>query len=397
MSGLLPVAEAQARLLALAAPIGCETLPATATAHRFAAADVVARRDQPAADLSSMDGYAIRFADMPGPWRLAGTSAAGKPFAASLAPGETARIFTGAALPDGSDTIVVQEAVETRDGKIHLTGSGPARVGDFVRRRGFDFAAGDRLIASGERITPARLALAITGGHGAFDVGCRPKVAILSTGDELVPPGAPTPAAMLPASNGAMLAAMLMSEPCESKDCGIIADDLDALSAAFGAARDEGADIIVTSGGASVGDHDLVRPALERAGAVIDFWRIAMKPGRPLMAGMLGNTVVLGLPGNPASAFVTAHLFLLPLIRHLAGAAAPMPNMRWARLAAPLPATGARDDYIRARFDGRHVTALGLQDSGALTSLAAANCLIRRIAGSPAIDEGEPVEILVVA
>lgn len=397
MSGLLPVAEAQARLLALARPTDGETLPAEAAAHRFAAADVLARRDQPVADLSSMDGYAIRYADMPGPWRQAGISAAGKPYDTALAPGEAVRIFTGAALPADSDTIIVQEDVEKRADVIHLSGSGPSRRGEFVRHKAFDFAAGDRLIAKGERITPARLALAITGGHGAFTVGCRPKVAILSTGDELVPPGALAPGAMLPASNGAMLAAMLAAEPCVSEDRGIFADDLDTLTEAFGAARDDGADIIVTSGGASVGDHDLVRPALERAGASIDFWRIAMKPGRPLMAGRLGNAVVLGLPGNPASAFVTTHLFLLPLVRHMAGAADPMPEVRWARLAEPLTATGSRDDYLRARFDGRHLTALGLQDSGALTSLAAANCLIRRAAGSPPAEIGTAVEILVVA
>ena len=390
---LLPVAEAQARLLALATLPPIETAALVEAAGRWAASDIVARRTQPAADLSTMDGYAIRFADLPGPWRVIGESRAGAGFDGVIEGGQAARIFTGAPLPEGADTILVQEEA-TRDGdRLLLLGGGPPHRGSSIRAKGGDFAEGTVLVAAGDRLTPGRIAAAAMGGHGALSVRRRPRVTLISTGDELVPPGEPVSGVMLPASNGAMLQA-LIGGSASVRDAGIIPDRLDALVTAF---RQADADIIVTTGGASVGDHDLVRPALLEAGAELDFWRIAMRPGKPLLAGKLGDTIVLGLPGNPVSAFVTAQLFLLPLIAHLGGASAPIPQTEPAILDAPLPAVGNRDDYVRARLSRGRGTPLANQDSAALATLAAADALIVRPAGAPPALVDEYVDILRIA
>lgn len=390
---LLPVAEAQKRLLALATPLPTETLSLTEAAGRWAAEAVIARRTQPAADLSTMDGYAIRFADLPGPWRVIGESRAGTGLARSVGYGEAARIFTGAPVPEGADAVLIQEEAAREGDRLRLAGEGPPRPGSNIRPRGSDFVENTRLVAKGDLLTPGRIAAAAVGGHGTLAVRRRPRVALISTGDELVPPGEAAEGAMLPASNGVMLHA-LIGAAAEVRDAGIVPDRLDALVRAF---RTADADIIVTTGGASVGDHDLVRPALAEAGATLDFWRIAMRPGKPLLAGRLGGTIILGLPGNPVSAFVTAQLFLLPLIAHLGGAHAPIPRTERARLAAPLPAVGNRDDYVRAtRAEGR-VVPLPNQDSGALSMLAVADALIVRPAGFPAAAVDEIVDILRVA
>jgi molybdopterin molybdotransferase len=390
---LLPVAEAQTRLLALATLPPIETVPLVDAAGRWAASDIVARRTQPAADLSTMDGYAIRFADLPGPWRVIGESRAGAGFAGVIERGQAARIFTGAPVPDGADTILVQEEA-TRDGEtLLLSGEGPPHRGSSIRAKGGDFGEGAVLVAACERLTPGRIAAAAMGGHGSIDVRRRPRVTLISTGDELVPPGERAEGVMLPASNGAMLQALIGSAT-HVRDAGIVPDQLDALVAAF---RQADADIIVTSGGASVGDHDLVRPALLEAGAELDFWRIAMRPGKPLLAGKLGDAIVLGLPGNPVSAFVTAQLFLLPLIAHLGGASAPMPRTEPAILDAALPAVGNRADYVRATLIGGRVIPLASQDSAALATLAIADALIVRPAGAAAAAVGETVDILRIA
>lgn len=395
MTDLLPVADAQARLLALAKPVETETLPIADAAGRWLADDLAARRTQPAVNLSAMDGYAIRFAECPGPWTVVGESAAGNPFDKTLAPGEAARIFTGAAMPDGVDTVLVQEEAECDGTTLHMTGEGPSNQGGNVRRAGRDFADGDRVLKAGVRLTPPALGVAIAGGHGVLPVRRPVRVAIISTGDELVQPGEPTSSAQLPASNGPMLIAQLAGLPVEINDLGIIADTHAALSAALDAAS--GADIIVTIGGASVGDHDLVRPALEAAGAAIDFWRIAMKPGKPLMAGTLDGSVVLGLPGNPASAFVAAKLFLEPMVAHLSGASDPLPRFQPAPLGIDMPAIGKRTEFVRGRWDGEVVRPLGQQSSAALNALAQAELLIQRAAGSPAAEPGHPVDILPLA
>jgi len=391
---LVPVAEAQARLFALADPVSTETLPIRQAAGRWAAADIAARRTQPVADLSAMDGYAIRFADLPGPWRVIGESAAGRPFAGTVAAGEAVRIFTGAALPDGADTVLVQEEAAREGERLMLGGEGPAHRGRNVRARGLDFHDGDRLIAAGERLTPARIAVAATGGQGSLPVRRAVRVALAATGDELVPAGGPISGAQLPESNGVMLAAMLADLPVEIVDLGILPDRLDVLTEAF---RSVEADLLVTTGGASVGDHDLVRPALLAAGGEIDFWRIALRPGKPMMAGRLGTALVLGLPGNPVSAFVTATLFVRPLIAHLAGAADPLPVTTHALLGEDLPANGGRTDYLRARLEDGRAYASTIQDSSMLLTLARSTCLILRPAHAPAARAGESAEILVIA
>ena len=393
---LLPVAEAQARVLALGRATPIETLPLLAAAGRYAAADIVARRTQPAADLSAMDGYAIRFAELPGPWTVAGESAAGAGLDTPLRPGEAARIFTGAPLPEGADTVFLQEEAGRDGDRLMLTGEGPPHRSAHVRPAGSDFRAGDILIAAGAPLSPARIGLAAVGGHAALPVRRRVRVALISTGDELVPPGMPTPGVALPSSNAPMLAALLGSMPVEVIDLGIVRDELTALTDAFGRAAGI-ADIVVTTGGASVGDRDLVRPGLVAAGAAIDFWRIAMKPGKPLMAGMLGETVVLGLPGNPVSAYVTANLFLLPLVRAMCGAALPLPRAGQAMLGCDLPATGVRAEYLRGRWlDGKAMTVSG-QDSAALAALAEATFLIARPAHAGPAAAGTTVEILPLA
>lgn len=395
MNALLSVADALSRILALGEPVEAETLPVAEAAGRWLSADVAARRTQPAVDLSAMDGYAIRFAECPGPWTVVGESSAGSAFAGKLAPGEAARIFTGAPVPSGADTVIMQEET-ARDGEtLTMAGEGPRETGAHIRRAGRDFSEGDVLLHSGAKVSPAALALAISGGHGTLPVRRMIRVALLSTGDELVPPGQETGIAQLPASNGPMLAAQLAPGPVEIRDIGIVPDRLDALAAALDRAKD--ADIIVTIGGASVGDYDLVQPALKAAGATLDFWRIAMKPGKPLMAGKLGKAAVIGLPGNPASAFVTAKLFLEPLITHMSGARDPAPRFRPASLAAALPPVGKRTEYLRGRWQAGAAEPLLQQSSAALGALAEADLLIHRPAGSPAARPGDTVEILPIA
>lgn len=394
MSVLLPIADAQARLLALAAPVEPCVAPLAEAAGRWAAAEVRALRTQPSADLSAMDGYAIRYADLPGPWEVIGESAAGRAFAGHVAPGQAVRIFTGAPLPPGADTVMVQEEA-ARDGvRLALAGEGPLRQGGNVRRRSLDFGEGEPLIAAGERITPARLALAGTAGHAALPVRRRVRVALAATGDELVPPGAPVGDAQLPETNRLMLAALLASLPVEIVDLGILPDDRGALEAAF---RALDADLLVTTGGASVGDHDLVRPALEAAGARIDFWRIALRPGKPVLAGTLGRAAFIGLPGNPVSAFVTTVLLVRPLVAHLAGAADPWPATRAVPLGEPLPANRDRTDYLRAELRGGRAFASTIQDSSMLRTLARAGCLILREPFAPPALTGDSVQILDIA
>jgi molybdopterin molybdotransferase len=390
---LLSVAEAQARALALTSPLPIETVPLIEAVGRWTAADVLARRNQPSHDLSAMDGYAIRFAECPGPWAVVGESAAGAGFDRALAPGEAARIFTGAPVPAGADCVLIQEEAAREGDRLLMTGEGPRGIGGNIRPRAMDFANGARLIATGQRIDARHVALAGIGGHGTIAVRRRPRVALISTGDELVPLGAPTPGASLPASNAAMLAALLAGRPAEVTDYGVVPDDLSSIASAFRTASAE-ADIIVTTGGVSVGDRDLVRPALEKAGATLDFWRVAMRPGKPLLAGTLGDAIVLGLPGNPVSSYVTATLFLLPLIAQMGGATDPLPSTRTVTLGAPLPANGVRQDYLRARIENGRAFAPDGQDSAALVALASADGLIVSPPQVPAARIGDSAEML---
>lgn len=392
---LLSVAEAQARLLALASPLPPESVPLVEAGWRWAAEEVRALRTQPAADLSAMDGFAIRFAELPGPWRVVAEITPGRAHEAALAPGEAARIFTGAPVPGGADTILIQEEAAFDSDRLMLAGEGPDAQGRHIRRAGSDFGEGELLIRKGERLTPARIGLAAIGGHGRLSVARRPRVALISTGDELVPPGDPAPGVRLPSSNAPMLAALLGSSPAIVSDRGIVPDEADSLARAFEAAAD--ADVIVTTGGASVGDHDLVKPVLERLGASLDFWRVAMRPGKPLLAGRLGGAVVLGLPGNPVSAFVTAELFLKPLVAALGGAADPVPRPLDAILADGVPAGGGRVEYLRARLENGRVTPILSRDSAMLRVLASANALLVREAHAPAAAAGDPCKVVPLA
>lgn len=388
---LLPVAEAQARLLALATRRPAEQLPISHCAGRWLADDIMALRSQPWADLSAMDGYAIRAGEWPGPWPITAESMAGGVAPPPLMPGESCRIFTGAPLPLGADTVLIQEDAAVLNDVLRPRGPKPI-MGRNVRMAGSDFHVGQRLLVAGTALGPAQIALAVLGGHGALPVGGRLRIALISTGNELVAPGEPAPPGALPSSNAPMIAAQLNSLPCDVMDMGIVPDTLDAMTKAL--ERCAGADIIVSTGGASVGDHDFVRPAFTRAGGNLEFWKIRMRPGKPMMAGTLGSAVFLGLPGNPVSAFVTALLFLSPLVRHMAGASDPFPRTSTAPLATPLPATGQRDEYLRAYRDAAGVTCVSSQDSAAASSLAQADCLILRAAASAPATAGEQVVIL---
>ncbi len=390
---MIGVDEAQARVLGLAVPLPAIELPLNDVVGHYLAEDVIARRTQPTADQSAMDGYAIRFSEQPGPWRVIGESAAGLPFAGALGAGEAARIFTGAHVPAGADCILVQEEAFLESDMLRLFGEGPPRVGAHIRLAGGDFEAGDCLLSTGLLLNPGRVAVAAMAGYGALAVGGRPRVTILASGSELLPPGKECGPAQIPSSNSVMLSAMLAPLPCNVLDGGIIADEMSALEAALRVAADT-SDIIVTSGGASVGDHDLVQTALRNIGADIDFWKVAMRPGKPVMAGRIGGAIVLGLPGNPSSAYVTAFLFLLPLVRHLAGCNAPLPEVRTAILKDDISAGGVRTDYFRARIENNIVLIFNKQDSGMLAPLSQANALLINPANSSARLSGSMAQYL---
>jgi molybdopterin molybdotransferase len=377
---MLSLADARARLLAMARPLPVESAPLAAAAGRPLAAPVFARRTQPAAPLSAMDGYAVRAAEAPGPWRVAFAQAAGAPPPPPLGAGEAARIFTGAIVPDGADAILIQEQAERDGDALRAHADATLAPGQHVRPAGLDFAHGAALLGVGEPLTPAAIGLAAAMGHAALPVRRIPRVALLATGDELVPPGdaPPAPGRIVEAVRP-MLAALLRGR-ADVTDLGVAPDRAPAVAAAIARGRD--ADVLVTIGGASVGDHDLVRPALEAAGGAIDAWKVAIRPGKPLVIGRLGDALVLGLPGNPASAYVTSLLFLLPLLRALAGHARPFPSETPARLAAPLPANGPRRDHLRAalawRGTERWATPRLPDDSSVLSALAVSDALIVR-------------------
>lgn len=387
---MLSYEEALARLVAACEPVPPVDLPLAEAAGLTLAEDLAARLTQPPFPASAMDGYAMRWDDMPGPWRIIGESAAGRGFDGVVETGEAVRIFTGAPLPVGADTVILQEDVRRDGDTLTLAGDGPPKQGAHIRAAGKDFSAGEPLIAVGTRLSPQHLGLAAAAGHGALAVR-RPRVAILATGDELVPPGEMPQADQIVSSNGVMLAALFRASGADVRDLGIFPDDLGAIGAGLSAAGD--ADLIITIGGASVGDHDLVQAALKDAGAALDFWKVAIKPGKPLIAGSLGRARVLGLPGNPVSAFVCAVLFALPMLARMAGRKDADPATT-ARLLAPLPANGNRRDHLRARLTSEGVRAFDAQDSAMLGVLAGANALIVRPIDAPAADAGAEVPVL---
>ena len=388
---------AQQRLVWMAPALAIDHRASAECAGFYLAHPVNAHRSQPDRAVSAMDGYAMRAADLPGPWRVIGESAAGHPFAFAIAAGEAVRISTGAALPDGADMVLMQEDAAREGDRLALTGTPPSPPAAHVRPAGMDFALDTPLLAPGSRIGPAQIALAIAGGHPYLRVRRPVRLAIIDSGDELALPGKPLQPGQVPASNGAMLAAMASVLPVEITRIGPVPDRLDDLVAALDqAAR---ADVVVTSGGASVGDHDLVRPALAALGVEIDFWRVAIKPGKPLLVGRCPRPggaapqVVLGLPGNPASAFVTGFLFMLPLLRAALGAADPLPRTIPARLAGDMAEGGNRTEFLRARYANGLVTLDPLQDSGAITSLARANALVVREARAAPVRAGTEVAV----
>jgi molybdopterin molybdotransferase len=385
----LPLAEAHKRLLGQVEPLIAETIPVHGALRRYLAAPLLAARTQPAADLSAMDGYAMRADDVSGPWQVVGESAAGHPYAVRLSRGQAIRISTGALMPPGEAVVLLQENAARDGDAVFLNGEGEPTA-RHVRRAGFDFEAGNQVLSSGTRVGPAQLALALAAGHAELPVHRLPSLAILDSGDELASDPAKCAPHQVPASNGAMIAAMAAPHVSSLQRLGPVPDRLDLIVAALDQAADT--DVIATSGGASVGDHDLVRPALEQWGAKIDFWRVAMRPGKPLLVARRGRQWVIGLPGNPISSYVTAFLFLLPLLRALGGASDPRPRHLLARLGAGLPPAGDRTEFVRARFDGDSLVPVAVQDSSALLALAVAEALVERPANAPAARAGDLVE-----
>jgi molybdopterin molybdotransferase len=397
---LLSVQDALAQVLSGAEPVGIEQVPLLAGLGRVLAAPVVARRTQPGFDASAMDGYAVRAADalQGARLRVIGEASAGHAFEGAVRRGDAVRIFTGAPVPAGADAVLIQENA-AREGDLVQVNL-PPRTGQNIRRRGLDFAEGHLALAPGLRLGPRDLAFAAASNHGELIVRRRPLVAILATGDEIVPPGGePGPFATV-ASNNFALAAIVAVEGGEVLDLGIAGDDLPSLEGAIRRAREAGADILVTIGGASVGDHDLVQTALAREGMTLGFWRIAMRPGKPMMHGRLGSMHILGLPGNPVSAVVCGILFLVPLIRALSGRRDLVSERLVGRFAVPWPANDHREDYLRATssVDAETgdvtVTPFEVQDSSMVRVLHEARCLVVRPPDAPAARVGDRCEVI---
>jgi molybdopterin molybdotransferase len=396
----MSVEEALAQVLAVAEPLPVELAPLSDACGRVLASDLAALRMQPPADVSAMDGYAVRAADVssaPARLKLVGEVAAGHPFDGEVGVGEAARIFTGGVVPPGADTIVIQENT-TREGTTVIVNepSGKAR---HIRAAGLDFATGTALLAKGRRLSDRDLSLAAAMNHPAVPLYRRPKVAVLATGDELVMPGSTPGFGEIVYSNGFATMALARREGCEVIDLGIVPDRLAETAAAVRRARDSSADILVTSGGASVGDYDLVQKALAAEGLALSFWKVALRPGRPMMHGRLGPMHVLGLPGNPVSSYVCAVLFLVPLIRRLSGWGDLEPELEQALLGCDLPDNDERADYLRARLTPGSeglptATPFPVQDSSMLVPLAEANCLLIRAPHALAAKAGSRCTIL---
>ena len=396
---LMPVADALAAILEGAAPLPEEMVALDDCYHRVLAHHVAALRTQPPAPMSAMDGYAVRAADAILGARLAviGEVAAGRPFAQSVNAGEAVRIFTGGVMPDGADAVVIQEDA-TRDGDIMIVNEAASAARN-VRPAGVDFRIGEVLLSAGINLTDRDLSLAAGMNHPELSVRRRPKVAVLATGDELVMPGTTPGPGQIVYSNGYALRALARNEGAEVIDLGVAADTMESTTAGIRRARDVGADILITTGGASVGDHDLVQQALIDEGVEMAFWRIAMRPGKPMMHGRYqgerGPMRVIGLPGNPVSSYVCAFLFMVPLIRALSGRSDIHHRIETAVLGRDLPANDQREDYLRAVLavddDGvLTATPVNKQDSSLLGNLSAAQSLLIRpphaleaLAGSP--------------
>lgn len=399
---LIAVEEALARVLAgIREPVGAEDIPLDQGYGRTLARDLAALRTQPPFAASAMDGYAVRAADVahaPVTLRLVGSSAAGRRFGGTVGSGEAVRIFTGAPLPEGADAIAIQENADA-DG-VSVTLREAVRPGQFVRPSGLDFSRGAVLLEAGRRLDARLLALAAAMGHPRLPVRRRPRVAILATGDELVRPGEPAGPDQIVASNPFALAALVREAGGEAIDLGIARDTFEDLERAFRAARTHRADLLITLGGASVGEHDLVQSALAREGMELGFWRVALRPGKPLMHGRLGPMLLLGLPGNPVSSIVCGLLFVVPAVRALLGdPQAGADRTESAVLGCDLAGNDARQDYLRATLDRTGAdllvaTPLRRQDSSMLGALARSQALLVRPPYAPPARAGDSCRIL---
>jgi len=402
MAALISVAEALDHVLAHAGALPADEVPLDAACGRVLAYDLKARRTQPPADVSAMDGYAVRAGDVaaaPVRLKVIGEVAAGRPFKAPVGQGEAARIFTGGFVPAGADTVIVQE-VTKRDGAfVEIQKS--AVKGRNVRRQGLDFRKGDALLAKGHRLSARDLALAAAMNHPVVPVHRQPKVALFATGDELVAPGIQPGPGQIVYSNGFALAALTRAEGAAVSDLGVVGDNLCETIQAVRQARELKVDILVTTGGASVGEHDLVQKAFTAEGMALSFWKVAMRPGRPLMHGRLGGMQVLGLPGNPVSSYVCAVLFLVPLIRKLSGRGDLTAPTEDAVLGCDLPENDERADYLRAILadgpGGPVATPFTTQDSSMMAPLAQSGCLVIRAPHEAAAKAGDRCSIVRLA
>ncbi|MGB6752221.1 MAG: gephyrin-like molybdotransferase Glp [Xanthobacteraceae bacterium] len=396
---MISVEQALQQVLAHAVTLPAEQVPLAQADGRVLAEDLKALRTQPPADLSAMDGYAVRASDVtkaPARLKVIGEVAAGRPFDKSVGPGEAARIFTGGVVPDGADTVVVQEQANRDGDTVEI--QKPAAKGRNVRRRGLDFRAGETAFARGHRLRPRDLQLAAGMNHPLVPVYRKPKIVLFATGDELVPPGDEPGPGQIVYSTGFALAAVAREEGADVIELGVVGDRLDETIAAVRKARELGADILVTTGGASVGEYDLVQKAFAAEGMQLSFWKIAMRPGRPLMHGRLGATQVLGLPGNPVSSYVCALLFLIPLIRRMSGRSDLAAPIKSALLGCDLAANDERADYLRATLqtgnDGLVATPFPIQDSSMMVTLSRADCLVIRDPYEPAAKAGSRCRIV---
>ncbi|HEY4115063.1 MAG TPA: gephyrin-like molybdotransferase Glp [Rhizomicrobium sp.] len=395
---MISVEEAVARVVAAFRPLDGESVTVAQAASRVLAQDAVARVTQPPASISAMDGYAVRAEDVvtaPVDLKVIGTAPAGHPFAGPVGRGEAVRIFTGGVVPDGTDAIVIQE--DTEQFSDHVRIAVPSRAGRHIRVMGFDFSAGDVLLRAGKRLSSRDLALIAAGDLAKIKVRRRASVLIAATGDELSRPGEPRRVGGIVASSVYGISALIDKWGGAPKDIGILPDREESISAIADHARD--ADLIITLGGASVGDHDLVQRALGPKGFELDFWKIAMRPGKPLIFGRLQGTPLLGLPGNPVSAFVCALLFAKPAMAAMLGETVQTEPI-FALLANALPANDSRQDYLRATLatrDGEVWAApLPLQDSSMQKALAEADALIVRSPGAPAAEIGQSVPVILL-
>lgn len=398
---MISVEEARARILAGLQPTPAEIVGLSEAWHRVTAAPLTARLTQPPADVSAMDGYALRAADggLGASLRVIGAAPAGHPFEGTVGPGEAVRLFTGSVVPQGADAILLQEDA-TRDGDS-LRVNEAVTAGRHIRRAGQDFAAGDEAVPAGRQLTARDIGLAAAANHPWIGVHRRPRVGVLATGDEIAMPGEPIPPGGIVSSNSHALAALARAAGAEPTVLPVAKDTREAVAAVADAVA--GMDLLVTTGGASVGDHDLVIEGLQSRGLELDFWQIAMRPGKPLLFGRFGadrNRVpVLGLPGNPVSAMVCAILFLLPALSRLSGLPAAPPPTTTALAGRDLAANDHRADHLRSTLrtdaDGRLVASpFPVQDSAMLRRLALADALILRAPHAPAVPAGAEVTVI---